>query len=121
MSSWILDSGASFHMTHESTHLGPMSSFPSPMSIKIVDGTPLPIVSHGTLHTAQFYVPFVSHVSQLHLQLFSVGQIMIVVSFLILMLVLFIIITPRPWLVLATGFVIQPVSSFHFAPLDSYC
>jgi hypothetical protein len=108
-------------MTHESTHLGPMSSFPSPMSIKIVDGTPLPIVSHGTLHTAQFYVPFVSHVSQLHLQLFSVGQIMIVVSFLILMLVLFIIITPRPWLVLATGFVIQPVSSFHFAPLDSYC
>jgi hypothetical protein len=61
-------------MTHESTHLGSMSLFPSPVSIKTVDGT-LPVVCHATLHTAQFYVPFVSHVPQLHLQLFSVGQI----------------------------------------------
>jgi hypothetical protein len=55
-------------MTHDSTHLGSMSSLPSHVSVKIVDGT-LPVVSHGTLHTPQFRVSSVSHVLQLHLQL----------------------------------------------------
>jgi hypothetical protein len=56
-------------MTYDSTHLVSMSSLPSPMSVKTVDGTPLAVVSHGTLHTPRFHVP------QLHLQLFSTGQI----------------------------------------------
>jgi hypothetical protein len=62
-SSWILDSGASFDVTHD-----------SPTSIKIADDTPLPVVSHDTLHTPQFHVS-ISHVPQLHLKLFSVDQI----------------------------------------------
>jgi hypothetical protein len=66
-SSWILDYRASFHMTHDSTHLGSLSSLPSPVSVKTVDDTPLPVVSHGTLRTLQFHVSSVSHVPQLHL------------------------------------------------------
>jgi hypothetical protein len=72
-SHWILDFGASFHKTHEPTHLGSMSSLTSLVSVKTIDDTPLPVVSHGTFRTPQFHVPFVSHVPQLHLQLFSVG------------------------------------------------
>jgi hypothetical protein len=56
-------------MTHDSTHLVSMSSVPSPMPVKTADSTSLSVVSHGTLRTPQFHVP------QLHLQLFSVGQI----------------------------------------------
>jgi hypothetical protein len=41
---WILDSGASFHMTHDSTHLDSLSSLHSSMSVKTADGTPLPVV-----------------------------------------------------------------------------
>jgi hypothetical protein len=50
-SPWILDSRASSHMTHDSTHLGSLSLLPSRASVKTADGTPLPVVSHGTLHT----------------------------------------------------------------------
>jgi hypothetical protein len=90
-------------MTHDSTLLGSMSSLPSHVFAKTVNGTPLPVVSHNTLCTPKFHVSSVSHVPQLHLQLFSAGQItdhcssflsarlliIDVVSFLILMLVLF--------------------------------
>jgi hypothetical protein len=55
--------------------LGSLSSLPSPVSVKTADGTPLLVVSHGTLCTPYFHVSFVSHVPQLHLQLFSIGQI----------------------------------------------
>jgi hypothetical protein len=48
---WILDSGASFHMTPDSTHLDSMSSLSYPIFVKTADGTPLPVVSHGTLRT----------------------------------------------------------------------
>jgi hypothetical protein len=50
-SPWILDSRASFHMTPDSTHLDSTRSLPSPVSVKTADGTPLPVVSHGTLRT----------------------------------------------------------------------
>jgi hypothetical protein len=50
-SPWILDSRASFDMTHDLTRLGSLSSLPSPMSVKIDDDTPLPVVRHETLHT----------------------------------------------------------------------
>jgi hypothetical protein len=62
-------------MTHDSTHLGSLSSLPSPVSVKTTDDTSLLVVSHGTLHTPYVHVSSVSHVPQLHLQLFSVGQI----------------------------------------------
>jgi hypothetical protein len=72
---WILDSGASFHMTHDSTHLDSLTLLHSPVSVKTADGTPLPVVSQGTLYSSSFHVSYVSHVPQLHLQLFSAGQI----------------------------------------------
>jgi hypothetical protein len=50
-SPWILDSRASFDMTHDSTRLGSLSSLPFPMSVKIDDDTPLPVVRHETLRT----------------------------------------------------------------------
>jgi hypothetical protein len=62
-------------MTHDSTHLGSLSLLASPVLVKIVDGTLLHVVSHDTLRTPQFYVSFVSHVPQLHLQVFSTSQI----------------------------------------------
>jgi hypothetical protein len=72
---WILDSRGSFHMTHDSTHLDSLSLLHSFVSIKTADGTPLPVVGQGTLYTSNFHVSSVSHVPQLHLQLFSAGQI----------------------------------------------
>jgi hypothetical protein len=59
-------------LSHDSTHLSSMSSLPSDVSVKTADGTSLAVVGYGTLHTPLFHVPFVSHVPQLHLQLFSV-------------------------------------------------
>jgi hypothetical protein len=74
-SPWILNSGASFHMAHDSIHQGSMSSLPSHVYVKTVDGTSLPVVSLNTLRTPQFHVSYVNHVLQHHLQLFYVGQI----------------------------------------------
>jgi hypothetical protein len=74
-SPWILDSGASFHTTHDSTYLDSLSSLHSHVPIKTADDTPLPVVSQSTLSTSSFHVSFVSHVPQLHLQLFSTSQI----------------------------------------------
>jgi hypothetical protein len=98
-------------MTPDSTHLGSMSSLIFPMYVKTTDGTPLSVISCGTLRAPQFHVPSVSHVSQLLLQLFFSARllIMVVVSFLILMLVLSMIITPGPWLVQVVSFVIHLV------------
>jgi hypothetical protein len=62
-------------MTHDSTHLDSLSSLHSSVSVKTIDGTPLPVVDQGTLYTSSFHVPSDSHVPQLHLQLFSAGQI----------------------------------------------
>jgi hypothetical protein len=76
---WILNSGASFHMTHESTHLDSLSSLHSLVYVKTVDGTPLPVVGQGTLYTSSFHVSFISHVPQLHLQLFLPARLLIMV------------------------------------------
>jgi hypothetical protein len=62
-------------MTHDSTHLDSLSSLHSPMSVKTADDTPLPIIGQGTLYTSSFHVSSISHVPQLHLQLFSASQI----------------------------------------------
>jgi hypothetical protein len=68
---WILDSGASFHMTHDSTHLDSLSSLHFPVSVKTADGTPLHVVGQGTLYIFGSHVSSVSHVPQFALQLFS--------------------------------------------------
>jgi hypothetical protein len=64
---WIIDSGSSFHMTHDSTHLDSLSSVRSFVSVKTADDTPLPVVSQCTLSTSSFHVSIVSHVCQLYL------------------------------------------------------
>jgi hypothetical protein len=95
-------------MTHDSTHLDSLSSLHSPMSVKTADDTPLPIIGQGTLYTSSFHVSSISHVPQLHLQLFLPARllIMVVMSFLTVTFVLFMIIAPGLWLVLAAGSVI---------------
>jgi hypothetical protein len=62
-------------MTQDSTHLDSLSSLHSSMLVKTADGTPLPVVGQGTLYISSFHVSSVSHVPQLHLQLFSASQI----------------------------------------------
>jgi hypothetical protein len=92
-------------MTHDSTHLDSLSSLHSSVSVKTVDGTPLPVVGQGTLYTSSFHVLSVSHLPQLHVSSSLLARllIMVVVPFLILTFVLFRIIAPGPWLVLAVS------------------
>jgi hypothetical protein len=41
--SWVLDSGASFHMTSDSSALSSLHSLDFPLSVLTVDGTSLPV------------------------------------------------------------------------------
>jgi len=74
-SSWVLDSGASFHMTFDSSTLPSLRPLDSPISVLTADGTPLPVSSRGTLSTSSFSVPDISHVPRLTMNLFSARQL----------------------------------------------
>jgi hypothetical protein len=74
-SPWFLDSGASFHMTPNTTHLSSLSSPDLPVVVRTAYGTSLPVAGRGVLSTSSFEVPSVSHVPQLTMQLLSTGQI----------------------------------------------
>ena len=74
-SPWFLDSGASFHMTPDSTCLTSLSPPDTPLRVQTADGTSLPVVGRGTLSTSSFHVSTVSHVPKLTMQLMSAGQI----------------------------------------------
>ena len=74
-SSWVLDSGASFHMTSDSSILSSLRPLDSPLSVLTADGTPLSVSSQGTLSTSSFSVPDISHVPRLTMNLFSAGQL----------------------------------------------
>ena len=74
-SKWFLDSGASFHMTPDSSQLSSLSIVDPPPIVQTADGTSLPVVGSGVLSTSSFHVPTVSHVPQLTMQLMSAGQI----------------------------------------------
>jgi hypothetical protein len=72
--SWYLDSVASFHMTPHSTHLSSLR--PSRHCIvHTTDGSPLSVARQETLSSDSFYVPDVSLVPDLTMQLMSTGQI----------------------------------------------
>ena len=73
-SSWLLDSGASFHMTYDATHLHACRPISSDRVI-IADGTTLPITSRSLLHTSQFHIPDVAYIPQLSMNLISAGQL----------------------------------------------
>jgi hypothetical protein len=72
---WILDSGASFHMTHDRSSLSSICSPLVPTTVHTADGTPLAVVGRGTLSTSSFSVPTVSYVPKLAMQLMSAGQL----------------------------------------------
>src|SRR3990170_7522278 len=74
-SSWVLDSGASFHMSSDSSALSSLRPLDFPLNVLTADGTPLPVASRGILSTPSFYVPSVSHVPRLTMNLFSAAQL----------------------------------------------
>ena len=78
MGSSLLDSGASFHMSSESSDSSALPSLRPldfPINVLTADGTPLPVASRGTLSTSSFSVPSVSHVPRLTMNLFSAAQL----------------------------------------------
>jgi hypothetical protein len=71
----ILDSGASFHMTPDSTRLSSICSPSIPLVVQTADGSSHSVVGSGTLSSASFQVPNVSLVPDLTMQLISAGQL----------------------------------------------
>jgi hypothetical protein len=71
----LLDTSASFHMTHDSSLLTSVQLVDPPIRVLTADGTLLPVVSRGLLNTSLFHVPSVAHVPPLNMQLFSSSQI----------------------------------------------
>ena len=74
-SDWLLDSGASFHMTYDATHLHSCQPVSSDLCIMVADGTVLPITNRGLLHTPLFHVPDVAHIPKLSMNLISASQL----------------------------------------------
>ena len=73
-SEWVLDSGASHHISQDSssfTSLSPLSSIP----VMTVDGTHMPLVDVGSVVTPHLSFPNVYLISKLKLNIVSVGQI----------------------------------------------
>ena len=73
-SEWVLDSGASHHMSPDSssfTSVSPLSSIP----VMTADGTPMPLAGVGSVVTPHMSLPNVYLIPQLKLNLMSVGQI----------------------------------------------
>jgi hypothetical protein len=74
-SSWVLDSGASFHVASDSSRLVACKLVTDGASVQIADGTSCPITHKGSLCNTHFDVPNVSFVPQLSMNLLSVGQV----------------------------------------------
>jgi len=74
-SSWVLDSGASFHVTSDSSQLVDCKTVHDGASVQTTDDTSCSITHQGSLSNAHFTVPNVSLVPQLSINLLSVGQI----------------------------------------------
>jgi len=74
-SSWVLDSGASFHVTSDKSQLAFSTPVIDGTSVQIADGTSCPITHQGSLCNSYFSVLDVSFVPQLCINLLSVGQI----------------------------------------------
>ena len=72
---WLLDSGASLHMTPDAYLLTSCRPPTHTTHVRIADGTPLPVSSIGHLSTTSFSVPVVSHVPRLSMSLMSVSQL----------------------------------------------
>jgi hypothetical protein len=72
---WYLDSGASFHMTPHSAHLSSLHLSYHHCIVHTADGSLLFVAGQGTLSSDSFYVPDVSLIPDLTMQLMSARQI----------------------------------------------
>jgi hypothetical protein len=60
--SWVLDFGASFHVTSDQSQLVACKPIIDGVSIQTADGTSCPITHQGSLYNNYFFVPNVSFV-----------------------------------------------------------
>jgi hypothetical protein len=73
--SWVLDSGALFHVTSDRSQLGTCMPITDGASVQIADDTSCHVTYKGSLCNSQFSVSDISLVPQLSMDLLSVGQI----------------------------------------------
>ena len=73
--SWLLHSGASFHMTFDATLLHSYQPIFPDLHVIIADGMTLLIASCGSLHTSHFHILDVAHIPKLSMNLISVSQL----------------------------------------------
>jgi hypothetical protein len=62
-------------MTPHSAHLSSMRPSYRHLTVQIADGSPLSVAGQGTIYSDSFYVPGVSLIPDLTMQLISTGQI----------------------------------------------
>jgi len=74
-SSWVLDSGASFHVTSDQSQLASTTPITEGASVQTADGTLCYITHKGSLCDPHFTVPNIFFVPELSMDLLSVGQI----------------------------------------------
>ena len=74
-SSWVLDSGASFHVMSDQSQLVACKLVADGASVQTANGTSCPITHQGSLSNSYFSVPDVSFVPQFSMNLLSVGQL----------------------------------------------
>ena len=74
MSTRVFDSGATHHMTSDSSLFASTYSFPS-VSILAANGTPISLASVGTITSSKLSLPDVYYIPQLTLNLISVSQL----------------------------------------------
>ena len=72
---WVLDSGASFHVTSDSSCLTSCRPVADDACVHTADGTPCKVTHKGTLSTSRFAVSDVSLAPKLSMNLMSVGQL----------------------------------------------
>ena len=68
---WVLDSGASHHMSPDSLSF----SFLSSTFVLTIDDTLLPLANIGFVITPHLSLPYVYHILNLTLNLVSIGQL----------------------------------------------
>jgi hypothetical protein len=72
-SSWVLDSGASFHVTSDQSRLASTTPVTEGTSVQTVDGTLCHVTHKGSLSDSNFTVPNVFFIPELSMDLLSVG------------------------------------------------
>jgi hypothetical protein len=74
-STWVLNSGASFHVTSDQSNLDTCAPVTNGSSVQTVDGTSCSVTHKGSLYTSQFSISDISFIPKLSMNLLSVGQI----------------------------------------------